>query len=172
MRALPALAALGALALAGPAAAGVLTLALNHSVRLPVAGPAASVVVGSPTVVDVAVVDSRTVFVSGRSPGETDVTVIDPLGRIVFRGDVAVTAGGSSVNVYRGATRSQAVCAPYCRTLSNDEAGATPDAPAMAAAPSTPGPFGSIAAAVGGAGASTTHGVAAVGQALSPPSSR
>ena len=170
MRAIPALAALGASALAGPAGAGVLTLALNHSVRLPVAGPAASVVVGSPTVVDVAVVDSRTVFVSGRSPGETDVTVVDPLGRIVFRGDVAVTAGGSSINVFRGAARSQEVCAPYCRSLSGDETGAAaPDAPAAAAAaPSTPGPFGSIAAAVGGAGASTTHGLASVGQALAP----
>ncbi len=118
---------------AAGAHAAAMSVPLNHSVRLPLAGPAQSVVVGSPSVVDVAVIDSRTVYVSGKAPGATDVTVIDPLGRVVFRGDVSV-AGGASVSVFRGAARTEAMCAPYCRDLQADQASATAAASGFAAA--------------------------------------
>lgn len=105
-----------ALAAAGAAHAGALTLAMNHSVRLALPGPAASVVVGNPAVADVTVVDSRTVFVSGRGPGSTDVSVLDPLGRTLFSGDVRVMGGsGSRVIVHRGVTApTMMACDPAC----------------------------------------------------------
>ena len=109
-------AALFAAAVAGPASAGVLTVAVDHNVRLPLSGPAGSVVVGNPGVADVTVVDSRTVFVSGRGPGSTDVTVIDPLGRMVFAGDIrVVNEPGAHVVVHRGAQqRADLSCDPTC----------------------------------------------------------
>lgn len=107
------LAGLVALAATTAQAAPPLSLELNHSARLHLSGPAGSVVVGSPTLVDVSVVDSRTVFVSGKAPGSTDVTVIDPLGRTVYSGEVVVGAG-RSVSVFRGAARSSLACSPTC----------------------------------------------------------
>ena len=113
MRAAPFLTALAALAGASAAHASSLSLMLNHSARLPTTGPASSVVVGSPSVVDVSVVDSRTVFVSGKTQGSTAVTVIDPLGRVVYHGDIVV-GEAPTVRVFRGSTRVDENCTPYC----------------------------------------------------------
>src|SRR5262249_52986334 len=80
-------------ALAVPAAAAPgLTVALDHSERLNVSRPAGSVIVGNPQVADVTVVDPNTVYVSGRGYGVSEIVVLDPLGRPVWKGDVVVTA--------------------------------------------------------------------------------
>lgn len=147
--------ALGLAAAGAAAAATPLSLAISHSARLRLAGPASSVVVGSPSVVDVSVVDSRTVFVSGRTQGSTDVTVIDPLGRVVYSGDIVVAGGERQVVVFRGVARSELSCSPSCA----EGEGAAATAPAVpgggglaaaAAAPLT----GPINAALQGAGPS------------------
>lgn len=109
------LALLVATAAAGAAGAQTLTVAIDHSARLNVAGSAASVVVGNPQVADVTVVDSHTVFVSGRGYGETDLIVLDGAGRTLYSGEVLV--GGPTngqVSVYRGADRTDMACAPGC----------------------------------------------------------
>ena len=113
--AVPLLAA-GLACAAGQAAhATTLVVAVNHSVRLPVAGRAASVVVGNAAVADVSVVDSHTVFVTGKSAGSTDVSVVDPLGRTVYAADVAVGAGGGApVTVHRAGVTSEMACDPRC----------------------------------------------------------
>ena len=73
-----ALTALATLAVAAPAfAAPAVVVPIDQSTRLTIAGSAYSVVLGSPTVADVTVVDSHTLFISGRSYGVTDVTVLD-----------------------------------------------------------------------------------------------
>ena len=113
--ALPFAVALSVLAAAAGAHAANLRVGVNHSLRLPLSGPASSVVLGSDGVVDVSVIDSRTVFISGKTPGSTDVTVIDPLGRTVFHGDISVALPpGSSVAVYRGSVMTQSLCNPSC----------------------------------------------------------
>ena len=108
--------AAGLALMAGPALAGTMTVPVDHTVKLALAGPAGSVVVGNPTVADVTVVDSRTVFVTGKGPGSTDVNVIDPLGRNVFSGDVRVVGeAGSHVVVHHGPTqRADLSCDPGC----------------------------------------------------------
>lgn len=163
MRTAPLLLLLTGLAASGAAHASTLRVALNHSVRLPVSGPASSVVMGSPSVVDVSVVDSRTVFVSGKTPGSTDVTVIDPLGRIVYRGEIVV-GEGSTVRVFRGGAMIDVACSPYC--ASSAGAGG-----AGAAAASLPPPAGSASAspiaALGAALGPSVSGAAASGAASS-----
>ena len=120
-----ALLALMLTALATPAAAGVVTVAIDHSQRLAVRGPAASVVVGNPAVADVTVVDSHTVFVSGRGYGSTDVTILDSLGRTIFSSDILVSAPTQGrVSVYRGPTRSDLACDPGCAPNGRASAGA------------------------------------------------
>lgn len=154
-----------ALAAAGSAgAASPLRLAVAHSARLQLLGPAGSVVVGSPSVVDVSVVDSRTVFVSGRTPGSTDVTVVDPLGRVVYSGEIVVAGGERQVVVFRGVTRSEMSCSPGCAEGGGGEGAvaATPSASAgggLAAAATAP-LTGPITTALQGSGP-TLNAVAA-----------
>lgn len=135
-------------AAASSAWAGGITLPLNHTVRLPVTGPAASVVVGNPNIADVSVVDSHTVFAVARGYGSTDVTVIDALGRTVFSSqiDVAAPAQGR-VALYRGAQRSDLSCDPGCST--NGTAVASPyqgSAPSASSGGSSVGASSALAA--------------------------
>ena len=95
--------------------AETLIVAVNHSLRLPVAGRAASVVLGNAAVADVTVVDSHTLFVTGKSPGSTDLAVVDPLGRTVFAADVAVSSGpGRPVTIHRATETAEVSCDPRC----------------------------------------------------------
>lgn len=113
----PAAAVAALFLVAAPAAAlsGVLSVPIDHTVKLALRGPAASVVVGNPAVADVQVVDSHTVFVAGRGFGTTDVTVIDSLGRTIFSSDIQVSPPKKGqVAVYRGNTRSDLSCDPAC----------------------------------------------------------
>ncbi|MHB8285742.1 MAG: pilus assembly protein N-terminal domain-containing protein [Caulobacteraceae bacterium] len=100
--------------LVAPVAAKALVVPINHSARLNIAGTASSVVVGNPTIADVTVVDSHTVYVMGKGYGSTDVVVLDARGRTLFTGDVTVSAAGGTVSVYRGAVKSNVACDPGC----------------------------------------------------------
>jgi hypothetical protein len=96
--------------------AETLVVPLDHSTRLKVAGSASSVVVGNPAVADVTVVDSHTLFVSGRGYGVTDVVVLDVSGRTLFSTEVVVgIAHTGRVSVWRGPTRVDMACTPSCQ---------------------------------------------------------
>jgi Flp pilus assembly secretin CpaC len=121
-----------------------LVVPLDHSVRLTVAGAAQSVVVGNPTVADVTVVDSHTLFVSGRGYGVTDVVVIDSLGHTLYTGEIVVgTASTGRVSVWRGGARTDMACAPACqvsvRTGGGGSSGGSSGGSPAAPAPSLPG---------------------------------
>jgi hypothetical protein len=112
--------------LAGPALADIpLVVQIDHSSRLTVAGSAASVLVGNPNVADVTVVDSHTLFIQGRSYGETDVVVLNDNGDTLYAGDIVVAGPASNrVSVYRaGAERMDLSCAPSCQIVKSAGAG-------------------------------------------------
>jgi len=111
------LAALSAAAVAGSALAQpAIVVPIDQSTRLNVAGSAYSVLVGSPAVADVTVIDSHTLFISGRGYGTTDVVVLDRGGATLFSGEVVVTAPEAGrVSVYRGSARTDMACAPGCQ---------------------------------------------------------
>ena len=131
-----ALAALASAALAGPAAAISMTVPLDQSTRLNIAGSAYSVLVGNPAVADVTVVDSHTLYISGRGYGSTDIIVLDRDGRTLYSGDLVVGAADTGrVSVYRGASgRTDMACAPNCQVSvrSGGSGGASPPPPSMA----------------------------------------
>jgi len=115
-------------AAASSASAASLVVPIDQSIRLNVAGSAASVLVGNPSVADVTVIDSHTLFISGRGYGATDVVVLDREGRTLYSGDLVVGAADSGrVSVYRGAARTDMACAPGCqpsiRTVTGGGAG-------------------------------------------------
>ena len=149
--------------------AATLSVAVNHSLRLPVAGRAASVVVGNAAVADVTVVDSRTLFVTGKSAGSTDVAVVDPLGRTVFAADIAVTAGaGRPVTVHRGGELAELSCDPRCLAPAKD--GSIPGAATSSGAAAPAATAGAMAGGVLGSVAAGSLGGAVPAPAFITPS--
>jgi hypothetical protein len=132
------------LAVVSMARAETVSVAIGHAARVGVAGPATAIVVGSPNVADVTVVDSRTLFITGRSYGSTNIIALDRYGQTVYAGDVVVTPGASTVKVYRGGARTEMACAPICSPA------ATASAPSAGAGDSPNTPAG-MASQMGGA---------------------
>lgn len=129
-----ALSVFGALILA-PVAAKALVVPINHSTRVNIAGAAQSVVVGNAAIADVTVVDSHTVYVTGKAYGATNLIVLDKAGRALFNGDVTVASAGGSVSVFRGAQKSSLACDPGCTESSEIATGASQP---LVTAPATP----------------------------------
>jgi hypothetical protein len=133
------------LILVGSVRAQAMTVPLDHAERLSIHGAAANVVVGNPSVADVTVVDSHTLYVLGRSYGSTGLNVTDALGRTLFSGDVTVVRPMSGVSVYRGVARSDLACAPGCSEIhaaaaAADGGGSSSGGDAGGASAPTPGP--------------------------------
>ena len=128
---------------AGSAAAAIV-VPIDQSVRLSIPGSAYSVLVGSPGVADVTVVDSQTLYVSGHNYGTTDVVVLDRAGQTLYRGDILVTSPDNGrVSIYRGSSRTDLACAPGCQVAVRAggavaAAGGGAPAPSAPPAPATP----------------------------------
>lgn len=118
-----------------------LSVEVDHITRLNLNGSASSVIVGNPQIADVTVVDSNTLYVSGRGYGVTEIAVLDALGRTIYQGEVVVSAPSSGqVRVWRGAAVTNMACAQTCSQSSRDggsPAGAS-SAPVAPAAPTNP----------------------------------
>lgn len=142
-------------AAASSASAAALQVPVDHSIRLNLAGVAGTVLVGNPAVADVTVVDSRTVYVSGRGFGLTNIVVLDRMGRTLYDGDVVVAGAPTSISVYRGAARTDFACADGCQaTVRLTSSGSASSAPSASAGGFGGGALGGVASALaGGAGA-------------------
>jgi Flp pilus assembly secretin CpaC len=111
---LPMLALIGALALAQPAAAGIIAR-IDEATAITLPGSAASVIVGNPAVADVNIVDRRRIAVLGRAYGTTNVMVYDAGGRLIYNGLVTVTSPSAGhVSMFRGALVHNFTCGPRC----------------------------------------------------------
>ncbi len=113
-RRLIAVAILAAPIFGAPVWAHALVVPLDHSQRLSLSGAASSVLVGNPSIADVTVVDSHTLYLQAKSYGVTNLVVLDRVGRTLYSGDVTVSAPGASVSVYRGGERADFGCTPRC----------------------------------------------------------
>ena len=112
-------AALGALAFLGAVPASAqsrLSVEIDQAQRVQLRGPAGSVVVGNPQIADVTVVDSNTLFITGKGYGVTEVGAVDPIGRTVFQSQVVVTDGDGTgrVRMWRGPQATEMACASSC----------------------------------------------------------
>lgn len=93
-----------------------LSVEIDQTQRIQLRGPAGSVIVGNPQIADVTVVDSNTLYVTGKGYGVTEVVAVDTIGRTVFQSQVIVTAGDGSgrVRMWRGAQATEMACASSC----------------------------------------------------------
>lgn len=79
--------------------------------------PAAEIVIGNPSIADVAVQSSNTLVLTGKSFGETNLIVTDREGKVLVNRRVVVQEpDGGFITVYRGASRETVHCSPNCET--------------------------------------------------------
>jgi Pilus formation protein N terminal region len=79
--------------------------------------PAAEIIVGNPSIADVSVQNGKTIVVTGKSFGETNLIVIDPDGKVIVSRRLLVQEPRIGlVTVYRGASRQTLSCTPNCST--------------------------------------------------------
>ena len=100
-----------------PPAAQTYTVGINKTeiLRLPI--PASAVLVGNPNIADVSIYSSDTIFVIGRSYGETDILILDTEGRPVLNANIQVNnqVPRNGVRVFFGSSdRESYHCTPYC----------------------------------------------------------
>lgn len=102
-------------AFAAPALAVELEVAPEHAavVRLP--GDASAVIVGNPAIADALVHDARTLVITGRVPGRTNIIVVDRVGRVIYAHDILVASDTTGqIAFYQGSRRSTLSCGDVC----------------------------------------------------------
>lgn len=114
---------------AGMSQSARLDVEIDQAARVQLRGPAGSVIVGNPLIADVTVVDSNTLYITGKGYGVTEIVAVDAIGRTVFQSQVVVTdgAGSGRVRVWRGGRATEMACAASCSP--SLRAAADPDAP-------------------------------------------
>lgn len=112
------LASLAALASAGIADARPFQVPADHAALIRLPGDAAAIVVGNPHIADVMLYDARTIFVTGRVYGRTNLIALDANGRVLYTSDLAVTGSTrGQVQVFRNNNRYSYVCNPECQSV-------------------------------------------------------
>ena len=105
-----------AIGLTETAIAGPLSVELNKTIPVHLRGTAASVVLGSPAIADVAVHDEHLLFVTGKSFGTTNLLVFDKAGRQIYSSDIVVIADEANlVTINRSGSNFTYDCVPNCR---------------------------------------------------------
>jgi Flp pilus assembly secretin CpaC len=112
-----ALAFAAAMAACAPAIAqdGVINVILDRAIVVQVDRPADTVIVGNPMIADATVRDNRTLIVTGRSFGTTNLIILDKDGRTIVDNLVTVSAADDNlVTVYSRPGRQTYSCTPVC----------------------------------------------------------
>jgi hypothetical protein len=77
--------------------------------------PAAEIIVGNPSIADVAVQSGKVLIATGKSFGETNLIVLDAEGKVIVSRRLIVQEPRTGfVTLYRGPARQTLHCAPYC----------------------------------------------------------
>ncbi len=110
----------------GTAQTGSLNIEIDQAQRVQLRGPAGSVIVGNPAIADVTVVDSNTLYITGKGYGVTEIVAVDTIGRTVFQSQVVVTdgTGAGRVRVWRGGQATEMACAASCSPTLRSSGGA------------------------------------------------
>lgn len=92
-----------------------LDVQIDQATRVQLRAPAGSVIVANPRIADVTVTDARTLFITGKSYGLTEIIAVDALGRPLFQRQVAVSPGDTgSVRIWRGGDAVEVACGARC----------------------------------------------------------
>ncbi|MCA1491296.1 pilus assembly protein N-terminal domain-containing protein [Sinorhizobium alkalisoli] len=109
---------------------GVVKVIVDFARPLMLARPASTVIIGNPAIAQATLSDDKTVVLTGKTPGSTNLIVMDADG-----GEVAnlvvdvVAAGGRLVTVDQGDGRATYSCSDRCDRVRPGEANPAPSAP-------------------------------------------
>ena len=110
---------LALIALAGtasPSLARPFEIPLDHASLIRLPEDASAVVIGNPTIADATLYDGRTLFVTGKLYGRTNLIALDPNGRVIYTSDLVVSASDRGrMQVFRNTDRESYTCAPDCQ---------------------------------------------------------
>lgn len=106
-----------------PANAEGIEVLVNQAKILKLARAADTIVIGNPEIADASVQDARTIVLTGRGFGVTNLVVLDADGAAVVDQQVMVSRSASnSVRIYRRAQVQTLSCTPYCESAHKTEA--------------------------------------------------
>jgi Flp pilus assembly secretin CpaC len=98
--------AAGVVAAAAPPAAEVIEVIVERAKVFRIARPADVVIIGNPAIADATIQDSKTLIITGRSYGTTNLIVLDASGEAIADEVIAVGAQDDNVvTVYRRDSR-------------------------------------------------------------------
>jgi Flp pilus assembly secretin CpaC len=102
---------------------------MNQARILKLARPADTVVVGDPAIADAVVKDARTVVLTGKGFGITNIVILDADGAAIVDDQVMVSRSvANTTRVYRRAFVQTLSCTPYCETAQKTDAEKASDA--------------------------------------------
>lgn len=88
--------------------------------------PVSKVILGNPKVADATVADAKTIVLTGRSFGTTNLVLLDSDGNTIVDERILVSIDeGSTVRVYRQTARSVLSCTPNCEQHTSHDAADT-----------------------------------------------
>lgn len=99
---------------------------VDQTVTLKLTAPANSVVVGNASVIDVAIHDPRTLLITGKGFGSTNLLVLDKAGRTVYSNMMSVSDNRTDqLTIVRGEGNYTYSCTDRCRAtpVVGDDAG-------------------------------------------------
>lgn len=99
-------------------------LVTNQARVLRLARPADTVVIGNPEIADAVVQDSKTVVLTAKGFGVTNIVVMDAEGRAILDDRVVVSRDDTkTTRVYRRADVQMLSCTPFCETAHQGDGG-------------------------------------------------
>jgi Flp pilus assembly secretin CpaC len=102
---------------------------MNQARILKLARPADTVVVGDPEIADAVVKDARTVVLTGKGFGITNIVILDAEGAAIVDEQVMISRSvANTTRVYRRADVQTLSCTPYCETAQKTKAEKNSDA--------------------------------------------
>jgi len=106
----------GAASIGQAQAEGVIEVALDNAKLVHLDEVAAEIIVGNPSIADIAVQNSKLLVVTGKSFGRTNLIVVNAKGEIIEESDLTVSDPSKGmITVHRGARNNETVyCAPKC----------------------------------------------------------
>lgn len=110
-------------AICAVANADTIHVVMNQAKIVKLAKPADTIVVGNPEIADATVQDARTVVLTGKGFGTTNLVVFDADGNVVMDSQLAVSRSTeNSVRVYRPGQVQTLSCSPFCEASYKSEA--------------------------------------------------
>lgn len=89
---------------------------VNMARILRISSPAQTVIIGNPGIADVTIQDAKTLILTGRSYGTTNLIVLDGAGNPIVDTIIEVVQKqAGTITVYQGSARTTLACAPNCQ---------------------------------------------------------